>query len=69
MIATLDVERFVLGAAVQDVLVAPNRLAHSVDRRKHRQAEPLALMGGGDGDFFYMADQAAVVDAVSVGAM
>lgn len=64
VVAAPDIKGLVLVAAVEDVLVASHIPADSVDGGEHGQAQPLALVLLRDGDFFYVTDEAAVVNAV-----
>lgn len=65
MIAALDVKGFVLGTAVENVLVAPDVPANGVKGLDHLQAQFLALVFFCNGDFLYMADEPTVVDTTA----
>lgn len=61
--AALDVEAFVVLAAVEYCLVAPRLLGNVVERLDDAQAQLLALLIFGDGDVLDVADGPEVVDA------
>lgn len=62
---TTYVEGLVLGATIQNVLVAAYILANTVESLNHLQAQPFALVLLGDGDFFYVTNEAAAMDTKS----
>lgn len=65
VVPTLDIKRFILCAAIKNVLVAAEVLGDGVEGVEHGEAEVFALVGVGDCYFFYVAYEAAVVDALS----
>lgn len=64
MISALDIKRFVLGSAVENVLVATEVLAEGIEGVDHFQAELFSLVFLGDGDLFDVADKTAIVDTI-----
>lgn len=62
--STLDIEAFVLLAAVQDRLVATDLRGHEVEGLNKAQPEFLALLVLGNRNVFDVSDEAEAVDAV-----
>lgn len=60
---TTYIERLILCAAIQNVLVAAHTPPNTVEGLNHLEAQALALMLLRDGDFFYVTDEAATMDA------
>lgn len=60
---TTYVEGLIFCATIQNVLVAAYILANAVESLNHLQAQSFALVLLGDGDFFYMTNEAAAMDA------
>lgn len=62
MVATFDVERFVLRTTVEDIFVAAHILADGVQSLDHSQSQTFALKLFGDGDLFHVSNKSSVVD-------
>lgn len=62
VVAALDIERLVLGATIEDGLVAADGDGDGVEGLDHESAEPLALMLSRDRDLLDVAYYPAVMD-------
>lgn len=59
---TTYIEWLILGATIENVLVAAHVPPHTVKGLDHLQPQAFALMLLGDGDLFHVADEAAAMD-------